>query len=229
MVYLGEEKLPVTDGEEGGVGEASFTAGDTEGGVEERTTELEGAASSESPEKEEVKLFVWVCLTAQSTWVKLSLLVHAPATQGFVQTEPRGQLAHQLQTGFVRLGTRQARTLTLLGVPHMASALLGLSQPILSLLHSHSPRISYRESPPASNLGTLRALPTPSASTTKASSPSCWPFRMVGALWLLHAQICVQPRPQESGFDTEATQETTPTQGKQYSCAYGRRKKISSH
>lgn len=49
MVYLGEEKLPVTDGEEGGVGEASFTAGDTEGGVEERTTELEGAASSESP------------------------------------------------------------------------------------------------------------------------------------------------------------------------------------
>lgn len=49
MVYLGEEKLPVTDGEEGGVGEASFTAGDTEGRVEERTTELEGAASSESP------------------------------------------------------------------------------------------------------------------------------------------------------------------------------------
>lgn len=47
--YLGDEKLPVTDGEEGGVGEASFTAGDTEGGVEERTTELEGAASSESP------------------------------------------------------------------------------------------------------------------------------------------------------------------------------------
>lgn len=39
----------MTDGEEGGVGEASFTAGDMEGGVEERTTELEGAASSESP------------------------------------------------------------------------------------------------------------------------------------------------------------------------------------
>lgn len=89
MVYLGEEKLPVTDGEEGGVGEASFTAGDTEGGVEERTTELEGAASSESPEKEEVKLFVWVCLTAQSTGVKLSLLVHTPAAQVFVQTQPR--------------------------------------------------------------------------------------------------------------------------------------------
>lgn len=106
MVYLGEEKLPVTDGEEGGVGEASFTAGDTEGGVEERITELEGAASSESPEKEEVKLFVWVCLTAQSTGVKLSLLVHTPAAQVFVQTQPRGQLAHQFHTpeGFCTSG-----------------------------------------------------------------------------------------------------------------------------
>ena len=57
MLYLEDEKLPVTDGEEGGVGEASFTAGDTEGGVEERTLELEGAASSESPCRKEVKLF----------------------------------------------------------------------------------------------------------------------------------------------------------------------------
>lgn len=65
MFYLEDEKLPVTDGEEGGVGEASFTAGDTEGGVEERTLELEGAASSESPCREKAKLFVWVCLTAQ--------------------------------------------------------------------------------------------------------------------------------------------------------------------
>lgn len=57
-LYLEDEKLPVTDGEEGGVGEASFTAGDTEGGVEERTLELEGAASSESPCREEAT----VCL-----------------------------------------------------------------------------------------------------------------------------------------------------------------------
>lgn len=65
ILYLEDEKLPVTDGEEGGVGEASFTAGDAEGGVEERTLELEGAASSESPYRKEVKLFVWVHLVAQ--------------------------------------------------------------------------------------------------------------------------------------------------------------------
>lgn len=65
MLYLEDEKLPVTDGEEGGVGEASFTAGDTEGGVEERTLELEGAASSESPCRKEVKPFAWVHLSAQ--------------------------------------------------------------------------------------------------------------------------------------------------------------------
>lgn len=45
-------KLVWTEGEEGGVGEASFIAGDTCGGVEERRAEPTGAASSESPEEE---------------------------------------------------------------------------------------------------------------------------------------------------------------------------------
>lgn len=96
MLYLEDEKLPVTDGEEGGVGEASFTAGDTEGGVEERTLELEGAASSESPCRKEVKLFVWVCLTAQHVHAGIaqSPCPHSCCT-GFVQTQSRDQLAHQ--------------------------------------------------------------------------------------------------------------------------------------
>lgn len=47
--YLGEDRPPLTDGEEGGVGEASLAAGDVDGGVDERTLEPEGAASSESP------------------------------------------------------------------------------------------------------------------------------------------------------------------------------------
>lgn len=38
-----------TDGEEGGVGDASLNAGETCGGVEESSEELSGAASSESP------------------------------------------------------------------------------------------------------------------------------------------------------------------------------------
>lgn len=38
------------EGEEGGVGDASLSAGDTCGGVEESSEELSGAASSESPE-----------------------------------------------------------------------------------------------------------------------------------------------------------------------------------
>lgn len=49
VLYLEEARLPVTDGEEGGVGEDSFTIGDTEGGGDESTLELQGAASSESP------------------------------------------------------------------------------------------------------------------------------------------------------------------------------------
>lgn len=50
-VYLGEDRPPLTEGEEGGVGEASLAAGDVDadGGVEESTLEPEGAASSESP------------------------------------------------------------------------------------------------------------------------------------------------------------------------------------
>lgn len=40
----------LTEGEGGGVGDASFSAGDTCGGVEETSEELRGAASSESPE-----------------------------------------------------------------------------------------------------------------------------------------------------------------------------------
>lgn len=40
----------LTDGEEGGVGDASLSAGDTCGGVEESIEEPRGAASSESPE-----------------------------------------------------------------------------------------------------------------------------------------------------------------------------------
>lgn len=47
--YLGEARLPLTDGEEGGVGEASLVAGDEDGGVDESTQEPDGAASSESP------------------------------------------------------------------------------------------------------------------------------------------------------------------------------------
>lgn len=39
------------EGEEGGVGDASLSAGDTCGGVEESSEELRGAASSESPEE----------------------------------------------------------------------------------------------------------------------------------------------------------------------------------
>lgn len=39
------------DGEEGGVGDASWKAGDTCGGVEESREEPRGAASSESPEE----------------------------------------------------------------------------------------------------------------------------------------------------------------------------------
>lgn len=50
VVYLGEDRPPLTEGEEGGVGEASLAAGDTDGGVEESTLEPEGAASSESPD-----------------------------------------------------------------------------------------------------------------------------------------------------------------------------------
>jgi len=42
----------LTEGEEGGVGEASLRAGDTCGGVEESREEPRGAASSESPEEE---------------------------------------------------------------------------------------------------------------------------------------------------------------------------------
>lgn len=41
----------LTEGEEGGVGDASFSAGDICGGVEESNEELNGAASSESPEE----------------------------------------------------------------------------------------------------------------------------------------------------------------------------------
>lgn len=37
------------EGEDGGVGVASLSAGDTWGGVEESSEELRGAASSESP------------------------------------------------------------------------------------------------------------------------------------------------------------------------------------
>lgn len=48
-VYLGEDRPPLTDGEDGGVGEASLAAGDVDGGVDESTQEPEGAASSESP------------------------------------------------------------------------------------------------------------------------------------------------------------------------------------
>lgn len=40
----------MTEGEEGGVGDASLSAGDTCGGVEESSEEPRGAASSESPE-----------------------------------------------------------------------------------------------------------------------------------------------------------------------------------
>lgn len=46
--YLEYSPLP-TEGEEGGVGEASFIAGDSAGGVEDKTLEPEVAASSESP------------------------------------------------------------------------------------------------------------------------------------------------------------------------------------
>lgn len=50
--WLGEDRPPLTEGEEGGVGEASLAAGDVDadGGVEESMLELEGAASSESPD-----------------------------------------------------------------------------------------------------------------------------------------------------------------------------------
>lgn len=41
----------LTEGDEGGVGDASLKAGDTCGGVEESSEEPRGAASSESPEK----------------------------------------------------------------------------------------------------------------------------------------------------------------------------------
>lgn len=51
-VYLGEDRPPLTEGEEGGVGEASLAAGDVDGGVDESTLEPEGAASSESPGEE---------------------------------------------------------------------------------------------------------------------------------------------------------------------------------
>lgn len=96
MLYLEDEKLPVTDGEEGGVGEASFTAGDTEGGVEERTLELEGAASSESPCRKEVKLFVWVRLTAQHMHAGIAqCLCPRSCCTGFVQTQSADQLALQ--------------------------------------------------------------------------------------------------------------------------------------
>lgn len=40
----------LTDGEEGGVGDASLSAGDICGGVEESSEETRGVASSESPE-----------------------------------------------------------------------------------------------------------------------------------------------------------------------------------
>lgn len=49
-LWPGEENPAVTDGEDGGVGDASLIAGDTEGGVDDSTVELDGAASSESPE-----------------------------------------------------------------------------------------------------------------------------------------------------------------------------------
>lgn len=48
-LYLGEDRPPLTDGEEGGVGEASLAAGDVDGGVDESMLEPDGAASSESP------------------------------------------------------------------------------------------------------------------------------------------------------------------------------------
>lgn len=48
-LYLYEQKLVLTEGDEGGVGDASFRAGDTCGGVEERRPDPNGAASSESP------------------------------------------------------------------------------------------------------------------------------------------------------------------------------------
>lgn len=48
--YLQAQKLVWTEGDEGGVGDASLNAGDTCGGVEESSEELSGAASSESPE-----------------------------------------------------------------------------------------------------------------------------------------------------------------------------------
>lgn len=47
-----------TEGDEGGVGDASLNAGDTCGGVEESSEELSGAASSESPEAEKKQVTV---------------------------------------------------------------------------------------------------------------------------------------------------------------------------
>lgn len=41
----------LTEGEEGGVGDASLNAGETCGGVEQISEALNGAASSESPEE----------------------------------------------------------------------------------------------------------------------------------------------------------------------------------
>lgn len=47
----------MTEGEEGGVGDASLSAGDTCGGVEDSSEEPRGAASSESPEGGNTRTF----------------------------------------------------------------------------------------------------------------------------------------------------------------------------
>lgn len=50
----------MTEGDEGGVGDASLSAGDTCGGVEESSEEPRGAASSESPEGGHSQSFICI-------------------------------------------------------------------------------------------------------------------------------------------------------------------------
>lgn len=52
LIHLYTQKLVLTDGEEGGVGDASFSAGDAWGGAASASEEPAGAASSESPSEE---------------------------------------------------------------------------------------------------------------------------------------------------------------------------------
>lgn len=94
-----------TEGEEGGVGDASLSAGETCGGVEESNEEPRGAASSESPEggdKSTSRLFnrninVYICQTSIYKLIScLMLQMFAPrcrlSPSAAITTEEEGLL-----------------------------------------------------------------------------------------------------------------------------------------